>query len=161
MNSKETAYECASKYLANRMHTETEVRDKLISKGFKQTEVDNTIDELKMLRYIDDYQYSLSFIEYSIGKNRGSLRIKSELLEKGVIEQIVDETLDEYKEENLINELDLAMEYAKSMCNNCSGIDEKLVAKVSRSLSNKGFNTDTIYKVVGEIYKWRDLREQD
>jgi len=159
MNSKANAYECASKYLSTRIRTEAEVRKKLLEKGYKENEIENAIDELKMLRYIDDYQYSLSFIEYSIGKSRGAIRIKTELIEKGVTEQIVDETLDEYKEENPYDEFDLAIEYAESICTDCRMIDEKLVSKISRSLNNRGFNTETIYKVVGEIYKWKNTKE--
>ena len=160
MNSNNSAYESASKYLANRMRTEYEVREYLKSKGYNINEIDNSIDEFKMLRYIDDYQYSLSYIDYSVAKYRSSIRIKAELLNKGVSEQIIEETLDDYIEENLFDEYELAILYAKKTCNEFQDVGEKLIGKISRGLTARGFSKDTIYKVVGEMYKWKDLKEQ-
>lgn len=160
MSSKLAAFDAASKYLSKRMHTEAQVKKHLLEKDYEIEEIAETIDELKRFRYIDDYQYCLRFIEYSYAKNRGAKRIKAELVQRGVDSRIIEEACEEYCEENNVDELKLALKYAESICKN-TDIDEKLVTKVSRGLESRGFGPDNIYKIVGDMYKWKDLREQN
>ncbi|NLY81897.1 MAG: regulatory protein RecX [Clostridiales bacterium] len=160
MNSKLAVLDAASKYLSKRMHTEEQVKKHLLDREYALEEIIEAIDELKRSRYIDDYQYCLRFIEYSYGKNRGAKRIKPELVQRGVDPRVIEEAYEEYCEENNVDEHKLALKYAESICMNAS-IDEKLVTKVSRGLESRGFGPDNIYKIVGDMYKWKDLREQN
>jgi regulatory protein len=163
MSSKLTALDAASKYLSKRMHTEAEVKKRLLEKEYDKEEIIEAIDELKRFRYIDDYQYCLRFIEYSYEKSRGAIRIKAELVKRGVDLNIVDEAYEEHCEEYNVDEFKLALKYAEGLCMNCGDIimDEKFITKISRGLESRGFGSNNIYRVVGEMYKWKDSREQN
>ncbi|MBK5253703.1 MAG: regulatory protein RecX [Peptostreptococcaceae bacterium] len=163
MSSKLTALDAASKYLSKRMHTEAEVKKRLIEKEYDKEEIVEAIDELKRFRYIDDYQYCLRFIEYSYEKSRAAIRIKAELVQRGVESYMIEEAYEEYCEAYNVNEFNLALKYAEGLCMNGSdvSIDEKLIKKISRGLESRGFGPNDIYRVVGEMYKWKDSREQN
>lgn len=62
MSYKPSAKDDALKWLAGKMRTEHEVRQRLLKKGFQEDEVQETIDYLKGYRYLDDDNYTEAYI---------------------------------------------------------------------------------------------------
>ena len=58
-----TALETAYDYLASRMRTAGEVRKHLEGREYPDDEIEEAIEELTGLRYLDDYMYALRYYE--------------------------------------------------------------------------------------------------
>lgn len=149
--AKKSAMEVASDYLANRMRTIAEVRKRLTEKEFDETEIDETIEELIELKYLDDYEYAKRYYEYNAEKKRGSFRAMRELEEKGVDKETIKFALEDFKFESKIDEYEMAISVAENEIDNAKIVDEKLVAKIGRSLNTKGFKKDDIFRVIEKI----------
>jgi len=80
--------EKALKYLyrliSQRDYTEKTLRDKLRKKGFSSNVINNSLNRLKELGYLDQENFIRNYINSSIKKLYGPARIKSKLYEKGI-----------------------------------------------------------------------------
>ena len=144
---KKSAMEVASDYLANRMRTVAEVRKRLSEKEFDEAEIDEVINDLIGLRYLDDYDYAKRYYEHNAEKKRGSFRAMRELEEKGVDKETIKFALEDFKYESKIDEYATAKSVAESVIDGAE-LDEKMRGKIARKLENRGFNTDIIIKVI-------------
>lgn len=151
---KKSAMEVASAYLANRMRTIQEVRRHLTEKEFGEDEIDETIQDLIGLRYLDDYNYAKIYYERNTEKHRGGLRAMRELEEKGVDKETIKFALEDYLYEAQIDEFKMALEIARKVAGDADEIDDKLVAKVARKLEGAGFARSDIFKVLEEMRRW-------
>ena len=86
MKDRISASDEGLKYLQRRRRTEWEMRKHLAAKGYDEIEIDAAIEYLLSFRYIDDFVYALDYIEMSIGKGRGNMRIRRDLSDKGIDE---------------------------------------------------------------------------
>ena len=152
--NKKSAMEVAAAYLENRMRTVFEVRKKLAEKEFSDKEIDETVNELIGLRYLDDYEFAKRYYEYNAEKKRGSQRAMRELEEKGVDKQSIKFAYEAFAYETKIDELSIAKQVAESVLESAgenSELDEKLRGKIARKLETRGFSTSTIIKVLESI----------
>lgn len=154
--TKKTAMEVAASYLANRMRTVEEMRKHLKEKEFSEKEIEETVNDLIGLKYLDDYAYAVRYYEYNTSKHRGSFRAMRELEEKGVDKQTVKFALEDYLYENEVDEYQLALEVARK--EEFTEVDDKLIAKVARKLESRGFKRDDIYRVLEEMRRWDSSR---
>ena len=120
------AYDRALTFISYRKRSEKEVKDKLKSLEFEEDVVEKTMDRLKKNSFIDDVDFTLSWI---INRNRlkpTSRKILfTELYQKGIEKSIIE------------NEL--------------AGIsNEEEVEKIKKYLYSKGFSWDMIKKVVND-----------
>lgn len=138
--------DAALKYLTSRARTCGEMQQYLLGKGFEPEEIQKTIAYLKELRYLDDADYCSRYLEYAIGKGRGSIRIKRELEEKGVDRQTIQIAFEEYEGEE--SELDRAKQQAAKIAGG-KPVDKKLLGRIGRRLSSMGYQSDVIYQVIG------------
>lgn len=100
-NSEQNIYarDRAIKYIGISKKTEYEVRKKL--KGLKVTSsvIDDEIEYLKELDFIDDIDYVKSYIrQASKMQNYSIYEITNKLLQKGIKASIIDEEIDVLKE---------------------------------------------------------------
>lgn len=136
----------ALKYLTSRARTRGEMEKHLREKGFEKEEIQETIQRLEQLHYLDDMDYCLRYFEYAFGKGRGTLRAKRELEEKGVSREIIQIAFEEYEAEE--SELDRARQQAAKIAAGKEP-DRKLMAKIGRRLTTMGYSSDVIYQVIG------------
>lgn len=152
-----SAMDVAAGYLASRMRTACEVRRHLKDKGFGDSEIDETINNLIGLRYLDDYAYALAYYEYNTAKHRGSRRAMRELEEKGVDKETVKFALEDYLYEAKVDEYSMALEIAEKEAEE-KPIDDRLIARVARKLDNRGYAQGDIVKVMSEMRRWDSSR---
>ncbi len=152
MNIKEAAV----RYLEHRSRTCGEMRAHLAQKGFEASEIQQTIEELKQLHYLDDFQYTIAYLNYGFSKGKGIKLIKYELYDREVDSNTVEDAMCSYEEEYGVSldefELTRAMEQAMRAADGACP-DEKTAARIARRLSSKGYSSDVIYKVIGQIRK--------
>lgn len=152
MNIKEAAV----RYLEHRSRTCGEMKAHLAQKGFEETEIQQTIEELKQLHYLDDFQYTIAYLNYGFSKGKGIKLIKYELYDREVDSNTIEDAMSFYEEEYgvCLDELEIerATEQAAKITED-RPIDDKMTAKIARRLSSKGYSSDVIYKIIGKIKK--------
>lgn len=147
---KAKAYNYAISVLSRSPKSEKEIRLKITQKGYDVDLANIIIDKLKANKYIDDEDYSDRFIHDKINLSKyGRRKIKEALYQKGIDRQIIDEKLslismdDEIKRAYILGEKKL-----KSMSN----IENtKKYVKLSNFLIGKGFDYETVRKVVSKL----------
>ncbi len=159
--NKKTAIEAAYAFLASRMRTTAEVRKYLDSREYDESEINEAINELIGMRYLDDYLYSLRYYEHNREKKRGALRAERELMEKGIDRDTVRNAKEDFLYENKINEFEDAFDIALREVFIPSDIygeppvmktvDDRLTAKIARKLEGKGFSKGDIFRVLDSI----------
>ncbi|MEG2311050.1 MAG: regulatory protein RecX, partial [Clostridia bacterium] len=90
----ECAHEIAIKYIGISKKSEFEVRLKLNRYGFSNLIVDQTIDFLKSIGYIDDAMYVDAYIIQCMHLlNYSIYEIKNKLLQKGINKNIIEDKI--------------------------------------------------------------------
>lgn len=153
------ALEKATAYLNRSPHTEKEVIDYLLRKGYEQDESESAAADLKEYGYIDDLSYAKLYFEYSFEKGRGRDRIVRELAGKGVSREVIDQAFDELEEAP--DEYEMALHLAAQIVQESGGLSDemsytdrqKLQAKIVRRLSSRGFNGSVCYSAARESVK--------
>ena len=85
----------AMNYLAHKPRTETEVRRKLQRDDLPPGVIDQVIERLYELSYLDDQEYAYEYVRRRFAsKGYGPVRIRSELQERGVERHLVEAALD-------------------------------------------------------------------
>jgi len=143
----------AINYLAKRIHSEKELRTKLLQKKHKPEMLNEIIDELKEKELIDDYKYSLIYTEEKTRtKLWGEKKIKSELMKKGISNEIISRIMSEkFPDENkLENAVELASKKIKSL--SYKNLEKrKLAEKVYSFLASRGYDYQTSREAVERI----------
>ena len=86
--------EVALRFLASRVRSEAQVRERLSAKGVAPKEVEGTVSRLSELGYVDDAEFSRSVIRFRRQhRARGRRSIFEELRMNGVSEIVADEEL--------------------------------------------------------------------
>ena len=128
-----------------------EVRKRLKEKEFDEAEIDEAINDLIGLRYLDDYDYAKRYYEHNAEKKRGSFRAMRELEEKGVDKETIKFALEDFKFESKVDEYKMALEVAENEIENAKAVDEKLIAKIARGLNTRGYRKDDIFRVLEKV----------
>ncbi len=153
--------EAAAAYLSNRMRTVFEVRKYLKDKEYPSDEIDEAVEELIELKYLDDYQFALRYYEYNREKKRGTLRAERELAEKGVGKEIIRNAREDFLYEQKVDEYEDALAVARKEVfvpadvygesETVRELDDKLSAKIARKLESKGFSRGNIFRVLDSL----------
>lgn len=144
------AYNYAIFLLSRTSKSEKQLMLKMLDKGYDEELINITIEKLKTNKYIDDDDYSERFINDKINFSKcGKLKIKQALYNKGIDIQIIDEKLSMISnEDEIIRAYELAEKKIRSLTK-----EEPLKRKIKLSnfLINKGFDYDTVNKVVKRL----------
>jgi regulatory protein len=138
--------EYALRLISRKRYTEKELKDKLILKKKDKKTILKTIERLKELNYINDFEYARDFISDRLKFNpKGVKLLKLELKIKGVNEEIIKEAL---KKAN-INEFKYAFDLIERKKKYLKKFnDTKKRQKIIWLLSSRGFSSETIYKIL-------------
>lgn len=153
------ALERATAYLNRSPHTEKEVIDYLLRKGYEQGESEAAAANLKEYGYIDDLSYAKLYFEYGFEKGRGRDRIARELAAKGISRELIDQAYGELEEAP--DEYEMALRLAAQIVQESGGLSDdmsytdrqKLQAKIVRRLASRGFSGSVCYSVARESVK--------
>lgn len=118
--------------------------------GSDAAPVNQVLARLQELKYLDDKQYALDHCRMREKMSpRGKFLLKQELAKKGVNKQIIEEVV---CTEN-VDELELALSALNKKKRLWTSLDPlKKKDKAFRFLASRGFNPDSIYKVINTCY---------
>lgn len=146
-------YDKAIQYLSRSMKSKKQVQQYLIRQMDKDVETQNmeeiitwVIDRLTLQGYLDDLEFSKSFVRHQAHiQHISPVKIRQQLLQKGIEDQTIQLALDEYDYQQLLKNIEnTTKKYIKSHRN----ISRKLLKdKIRQHLQYKGFKLDHILKV--------------
>ncbi len=132
----EKAKSYALKLLSRRDYFETELKNKLLLKGFSEKEVQKTIEYLKEQKLIDDEKLLERYKEINLQKGKSPLSVKNKLYRKGITE--VEFSFEEELKSALYL---LNFKYKK----------EKNYADIVKFLKNRGFSYSVIQEAANKF----------
>jgi regulatory protein len=152
------AFEKAIDSIARRMRTERQIRDLLEGRGrgraasaYSQEEIDEVIERLKDLGYIDDRAYAERFLEVAASKKRGRRRIADEMRRAGIGAALAESVISEgYPHEA---ERENAMSLARAaLATFPADMDKrKKTQKLSARLMTQGYDYSQINSVITSL----------
>jgi regulatory protein len=141
----------ALRYLSYRDRSTLEVTQYLMKKEHPQPVIQQTLDSLIELNYVNDQRFALEWGRYKINKHKlGKSRLYEELLNKGIDKEVLESTLAILYEDN--PETELAIQCARKKMNSLQGVEEeKKERRLIQYLKHRGFSADIIYQSIKKV----------
>ena len=136
----------AFRFLSYRDRSHWELAQYLKKKEYSHPVIQQTLDYLTELNYINDQRFALQWGQFKFNKNKiGKSRLHMELLSKGIDEAIIEKSLNAIYEDN--PEKDLAEQCARKKWVSLKGIEkEKKKRRLVQFMQRRGFSSDIIYQ---------------
>jgi regulatory protein len=148
---RQTCLDHALRYLSHRLHSRQQLRQKLLRKSFMPAMIEDVLDQLTQLAYLDDARFAQSrALAAAQHKHHGRRRAMAELLKAGVPRPVAERALtDVYADADpLAIARQLALKHAPRL--------KKLDPVIARRrliglLQRRGFDYDSIHPLLDEI----------
>jgi len=136
----------ALKYLSYRDRSKWEITQYLEKKKYTLPVIQQTLEYLESLDYVDDKQFALQWGRFKINKKKlGRNRLYQELLNKGISQEIIENILSVLYENT--SEKQLVIECSRKKWATLEGVEsEKKKRLLCEYLKRKGFPADLIYQ---------------
>ena len=122
------------------------LKDKLLSRGYEEGEVDAAVAKLLDLGFLNDSEYGRSLARKYAAKGYSSKRIELELKKKGLSSGDARIEASEYKEGDRERAMEAALKLKLP-----APLDQKQVAKTVRKLSSLGYDTYLVYDIIQKL----------
>jgi len=137
--------------LARRAHSEGELAQKMTRAGYQADEIEQTLDDLRERRYVDDASFARDFSRARAERRRwGPARIAERLrllrLSEKHIEAALAETFPDGERDNAKRALDRLLETDRRRLSRLQGDQRK--ASAYRHLLARGFSPETAHQLV-------------
>ena len=143
---KRSAFDKLVDIISRQYNSKSEIKNKLIKKGYNIKAIDLAIKQAEDYGYINDLQYAESLVKSKSNKSRAE--IKQILFQKGVDKNIIQQTAlvisPEQEKENVIK---LAQKYMKN-----KQPDQKVLQSLYAYLFRRGFDRAAINSAI-RLYK--------
>lgn len=149
-DGNEVAYQRALRLISHRMRTRREIQQKLVEKGFEDTQAESVIARLVEAGLVEDREFARMWVENRNQSHPRSQRLmKLELMQKGVsVEEIESALVDS------ADDADLATQAAMQQIRKYSGLEwSEFRKKLSAFLMRRGFSYGTIAPVVQSVWE--------
>lgn len=153
---KKEEQECANGYalklLNFKMRTTEEIRKRMREKEYTDDIIDETIDYLNYLNYLDDEDYARKFVsDKSNLKNMGKERIKRELYMKGVDNETISNAIEDIVDDD--EEYEKAKEIAIKKLETTYKNDDKNARyrKLGGLLQRRGYSMNVVMPLLKEL----------
>jgi regulatory protein len=133
-------------YVSRRPHSESELRTKLGKKDYDESHIDEAIERLNQLGYVDDEAFARQWIAER-GTQRGKRLLQMELRKKGVADAVIEQVL----EEDGSDEVSQARELAAKRLGRLSGHSPDVIKRrLTDYLARRGYSYDVIREALSE-----------
>lgn len=133
----------AMNYVSSKLITTKQLKDYLRGKGYKPNVISKVIDKFNEYGVLNDENFATSYV--NIKHNSLSKRaIEQKLMQKGVNKDIASSCLEEFDDTQVA--IRMAEKFMKT-----KEFTEENITKLLRHLSYKGFDYETINKVLNKL----------
>ena len=141
----------ALRILSRRDHSEKELQNKLIQKGYSENTVHWVLSDLRGKQFLNDQTFAEHFaknrlIEHPSGKRQIAYELKKKGIADWLIEQTIEKTYSEFNEIDLARQL--ALKKAKSLENQPVLKKKK---KIGDFLLRRAFEWETVKEILNEV----------
>ena len=149
--AKRGSFESALRLLSYRQRSERELRDRLVRKGFGRAAVEETLERLRNLGYVDDGAFARFWAETrQTARPRSQRLLASELRRRGVAQEIADEATAD------ISDDDAAYRAASRRLRALRDLEyPRFRERLGRFLSSRGFSYDVSRRTIERC--WAEL----
>ena len=133
----------AINYVSSKLITTKQLKDYLRGKGYKANVISKVIDKFNEYGVLNDENFATSYVgikQHSLSKRA----LEQKLMQKGVNKDIASSCLEEF------DDLEVAIKTAEKFMKN-KVYSEENITKLLRHLSYKGFDYETINKVLNKL----------
>lgn len=133
----------AMNYVSSKLITTKQLKDYLRGKGYKTNVISKVVDKFNEYGVINDENFASSYVnvkQHSLSKRA----LEQKLIQKGVNKDIASSCLEDF------NDYDVAVRTAEKFMKTKVYTEEN-ITKLLRHLSYKGFDYDTINKVLNKL----------
>lgn len=149
-NTSYIAYDLALNYLKVKMRSQKEIMDYLTKKGVNKALIDSAIEMLKKQGYLNDENYTKSYINDRINLSMdGPYKIKESLLKLGINENIINNNITIFDKELELDRINKIIN--KQVKSNHNKGNNLLKRKISDYLVNLGYTKETVISEVNKI----------
>ncbi|MDF2986360.1 MAG: regulatory protein RecX [Eubacterium sp.] len=143
-----SAKSSAVNYLALKLRTSFEVRQKLQEMGYDENTIEKVIGNLNEINYIDDNNYAQKYLREKTRLKPKSARLLSmELKQKGIADEIINNAFEEFE----LDEGEVALELLRKRYSRHTAFDDKLIQKMKSFLMSRGFNYSQISRAISSF----------
>ncbi len=141
----------AERFIATRMRSEREVRQRLRRQGFPDDVIEEIIVVFRRVNMLNDAEFARMWVRDRLAlRPRSAAMLRRELRTKGVTEEVTDQVLQEAFEDR--EEADIARALADSYCRKHPNIEgEVLKRRLAGFLQRKGYTASLVYDVVNAV----------
>jgi len=141
----------AMKYLSGRLHSREELRKKLVRQEYSQQLIDEVLDELRRLGYVDDSRFAKTkALSAAQHKHHGPRRAMMELMRAGVKKDVAEVAVGEVYESN--DNVAEARKLAQKQAARLRKLDPQVARRrLAGMLARRGFDYDAIKPVMEEV----------
>jgi len=148
LSERKIAKDRALEFLKYSSRSEREIRKKLYERRVKRRIIDEIVNDLKRVGFINDKEFALRFSRNFINrKPAGEILLKTELKKRGIKSEIIDETLNKVYSE--FDKKELALKLLEKKKFDISSNDPKIKKKIYDLLLRRGFD----WGIIGEVLK--------
>jgi len=146
----ERARRAALRLLKFRPRSESELKGRLLEKGFGEETLQPVVEELKRKGLLDDARFARYFVESQrLSRPVGKRLLVNRLRAKGIEPHLASEAVDAGTQGQ--DELELARQLASKRMGVLEGISrEAAQRRLFGYLSRRGFSSDVVWRVVRE-----------
>lgn len=151
---EKSAFEAAVKLLAGREHAKAELFKKLSERKYAVEEIDEALEKLEQLHYLDDARFASLFVKERVNlRHFGLESAKRHLREAGVSASDIEAGIFAIEEE--LDEQAACERAARKKARQLAREPErkKRILKMKRFLASRGFPFEMINIVVDSIYR--------
>lgn len=139
--------EMAVKYISIRLRSIKEIKDYLLKKGGSNNEVEDAVQRLIELGYLDDDRFTKAFIKDKLKFTTiGDYKIKMQLNNLGVSSSVIEDNMD--KIDNNIIEEKIKKIIEKDKKRNKKYTGQILKNKIYNHLLNQGYSQDKVITII-------------
>ena len=138
--------------LQKKDYTEEELRRKLRDGEYPQGAIDEAVSYVKSFRYIDDDRYCRAYINCYCSR-WSRQQIMAKLIAKGIDKNRVIRIYEELMEEGEVEDMEerLIRDILRKRHYDAETADWKIRQKMYLHLANKGFSSEKIRRILGEV----------
>jgi len=140
--------------LSYRSRSCQELQDRLVKKGYEREVVQEVVEELKSLHYLDDHTFAREWVEMRLREKRGKILIRQELLKKGIDKEVIDDSIAEGFNKVASSEDELAWRAIEKMISRYQKLEKsKAYRRIKNFLIRRGFSSEATENTLDRFFQ--------
>ena len=148
------AHDYAFLLLSYRARSCQEITERLLRKGYEKEIVQEVVEELKSLHYLDDRTFAIEWVGNRLREKRGKILIRRELLQKGIEKEVIDDSIDESFKKIASTEDELAWQAIERRIPRYQKLEKsKAYRRIKDFLIRRGFSIETAETTLNKFFQ--------